>query len=115
MHPNSKIEKGEIEKDVDETNYRGMIESLMYLTSSTPDIVQSVGMYLRFQSKPKESHLSADKRIIRYVHSTSNFGLWYPKTNKFSAVGYCDADFAGDKADRRSWYETILANEEPSS
>ncbi|KAL1333141.1 hypothetical protein AAHE18_11G078100 [Arachis hypogaea] len=102
MHPNSKLEKGEIEKDVDETGYRGMIGSLMYLTSSRPDIVQSVGMCSRFQSKPKESHLSAVKRIIRYIHGTSNFGLWYPKIDDFSAVGYCDADFAGDRVDRRS-------------
>ncbi|XP_057760188.1 secreted RxLR effector protein 161-like [Arachis stenosperma] len=98
MHPNSKLEKGETEKDVDETRYIG---SLMYLTSSRPDIVQSVGMCSRFQSKPKESHLSANKRIIRYVHGTSNFGLWYPKVDNFSAVGYCDANFAGDKVDRR--------------
>ena len=102
MHPNSKLDKGETEKDVDETRYRGMIGSLMYLTSSRPDIVQSVGLCSRFQSKPKESHLSAVKMIIRYVHGTSNFGLWYPKIDDFSAVGYCDADFAGDRVDRRS-------------
>ncbi|XP_015965307.1 secreted RxLR effector protein 161-like [Arachis duranensis] len=102
MHPNSKLEKGENEKDVDETRYRGMIGSLMYLTSSRPDIVQSVGMCSRFQPKPKESHLSSVKRIIRYVHSTSSFGLWYPKIDDFSAVGYCGADFVGDRIDRRS-------------
>ncbi|KAL1364175.1 hypothetical protein AAHE18_03G199200 [Arachis hypogaea] len=102
MQPNSKLDKGETEKDVDETRYKGMIGSLMYLTSSRPDIVQSVGLCSRFQSKPKESHLSAVKRIIRYVHGTSNFGLWYPKIDDFSAVGYCDADFAGDRVDRRS-------------
>ncbi|XP_057756016.1 secreted RxLR effector protein 161-like [Arachis stenosperma] len=101
MHPNSKLDKGKTKKDVDKTRYRGTIGSLMYLTSSRPDIVQSVGMCSRFQSKPKESHLSAVKRIIKYVHGTSNFGLWYAKTDDFSAVGYCIADFAGDRVDRR--------------
>ncbi|XP_057740391.1 secreted RxLR effector protein 161-like [Arachis stenosperma] len=102
MHPNSKLEKSGTEKDVDKTRYRGMISSLMYLTSSKPDIMQSIGICSMFQSQPKESHLSAIKRIIRYVHGTSNFGLWYPRTDDFSAVSYCDADFAGDRVDRRS-------------
>ncbi|XP_057719307.1 secreted RxLR effector protein 161-like [Arachis stenosperma] len=79
-----------------------MIGSLMYLTSSRPVIVQSIEMCSRFQSKPKESHISAVKIIIRYVHGTSNFGLRYPKIGDFSAVGYCDADFAGDRVDGRS-------------
>ncbi|XP_016200519.1 uncharacterized protein LOC107641547 [Arachis ipaensis] len=63
---------------------------------------QSVEMCSRFQLKLKESHLSAVKRIIRYVHSTFNFGLWYPKIDDFSAVGYCDTNFAGEIVDRRS-------------
>ncbi|XP_057719299.1 secreted RxLR effector protein 161-like [Arachis stenosperma] len=104
MHPNSRLNKDETEKDVDKTMYRSMIGSLMYLTSSRSDIVQNIGVYSRFQSQPKESHLSAVKRIIRYVHGTSNYSLWYPRSDKFSTVGYCDADFAGDIIDRRSTY-----------
>ncbi|XP_057747837.1 uncharacterized mitochondrial protein AtMg00810-like [Arachis stenosperma] len=42
MHPNIKLDKDEHARDVDETRYRGMIGSLMYLTSSRPDIIQSV-------------------------------------------------------------------------
>ncbi|XP_072078014.1 secreted RxLR effector protein 161-like [Arachis hypogaea] len=102
MHPNIKLDKDEHGRDVDETRYRGMIGSLMYLTSSRPDIIQSVGVCSRFQSKPKESHLSAVKRIIRYVLGTTNYGLWFPKTDSFQLVGFCDADFAGDRIDRRS-------------
>ncbi|XP_072072112.1 uncharacterized protein [Arachis hypogaea] len=102
MHPNIKLDKDEHGRDVDETRYRGMIGSLMYLTSSRPDIIQSVGVCSRFQSKPKESHLSAVKRIIRYVLGTTNYGLWFPKTDSFQLVGFCDADFAGDRVDRRS-------------
>ncbi|XP_072074150.1 uncharacterized protein [Arachis hypogaea] len=102
MHPNIKLDKNEHGRDVDETRYRGMIGSLMYLTSSRPDIIQSVGVCSRFQSKPKESHLSAVKRIIRYVLCTTNYGLWFPKTDSFQLVGFCDAYFAGDRTDRRS-------------
>ncbi|XP_057756508.1 secreted RxLR effector protein 161-like [Arachis stenosperma] len=102
MHPNTKLENDDNGKDVDETRYRGMIGSLMYLTSSRPDIVQSVGVCSRFQSRPKESHLSAVKRIIRYIKGTSDYGLWYPKSDNFCAIGFCDVDYAGDRVDRRS-------------
>ncbi|XP_016206901.1 uncharacterized protein LOC107647333 [Arachis ipaensis] len=102
MHPNIKLDKDEYARDVDEIRYRGMIGSLMYLTSSRPDIIQSVGVCSRFQSKPKESHISAVKRIIQYILGTTNYGLWYPKIDSFQLVGYCDADFAGDRIDRRS-------------
>ncbi|XP_016192568.1 uncharacterized protein LOC107633456 [Arachis ipaensis] len=102
MHPNIKLDKDEHGRDVDETRHRGIIGSLMYLTSSRPDIIQSVGVCSRFQSKPKESHLSAVKRIIRYVLGTIDYGLWFPKTDSFQLVGFCDADFVGDRIDRRS-------------
>ncbi|XP_057740381.1 uncharacterized mitochondrial protein AtMg00810-like [Arachis stenosperma] len=102
MHHNIKLDKDEHAKDVDETRYRGVIGSLMYLTSSRPDIIQSVGVCSRFQSKPKESHLSAVKRIIRYVLGTTDYGLWFPKTDFFQLVGFCDANFAGVRIDRRS-------------
>ncbi|XP_057720276.1 secreted RxLR effector protein 161-like [Arachis stenosperma] len=102
MHPNSKLEKDDNGKDVDETRYRGMIGSLMFLTSSRLDIVQSVGVCSRFQSHPRELHLSPVKRIIRYIKGTADFGLWYSKTDEFCIVGYCDAKFVGDHVDRRS-------------
>jgi hypothetical protein len=51
---------------VDQTLYRSMIDSLLYLTSSRPDIMFSVCMCARFQSKPKKAHLRAVKRILRY-------------------------------------------------
>ena len=57
-----------------------MIGSLLYLTASRPDIMFSVCLYVRFQSCPKESHLIAVKRIIRYLKDTIGMGLWDPKT-----------------------------------
>ncbi|PKA55869.1 hypothetical protein AXF42_Ash018776 [Apostasia shenzhenica] len=56
-----------------------MIESLLYLIASRLDIIFSVCMYARFQSSPKESHLTAVKRIFRYLVGTHSLGLWYPK------------------------------------
>ena len=59
--------------------YQGMIGILLYITASRPDIQYSVCKCARFQVAPKESHLSAVKRILRYLKGTTDAGLWYPK------------------------------------
>jgi hypothetical protein len=61
-------------KSVDQKVYRSMIGSLLYLCASRPDIMLSVCMCARFQSDPKECHLVAVKRILRYLVSTPCFG-----------------------------------------
>ena len=79
-----------------------MIGSLLYLTASRLDIMFSVCLCARFQANPKESHLQAVKRIIRYLNSTAGLGLWYPKNNMFKLTSYSDADYAGSQVDRKS-------------
>ena len=96
------LDKDENGKSVDMTVYRGMIGSLLYLTASRPDIMFSVCMCARYQANPKESHLTAIKRIFRYLVGTKNLGLWYPKGSTCTLVGFSDADFAGCKLDRKS-------------
>ena len=56
-----------------------MIGSLLYVTTSRPDVMQEVGQVARFQEEPKESHVLAVKRIFIYLKGTKEFGLWYPK------------------------------------
>ena len=97
-----KLDVDEKGNSVDQKLYRGMIGSLLYLTASRPDILFCVCLCARFQSNPKESHLTAVKRIFRYLIGTENLGLWYPKGQEFSVVGYCDADFAGCRVERKS-------------
>ncbi|GJX82190.1 putative ribonuclease H-like domain-containing protein [Tanacetum coccineum] len=94
-----KDEKGE---DVDEHLYRSMIGSLMYLTSSRPDIMFAVCACARFQVNPKISHLHAVKRIFRYLKGQPKLGLWYPKDSPFDLVAYTDSDYAGASLDRKS-------------
>jgi hypothetical protein len=62
-------------KSVDQTVYHSMIGSLLYLCASRPDIMLSVCMCARFQAHPKEVHLRAVKRIMRYLVYTPKFGL----------------------------------------
>ena len=58
--------------------------------------------YARFQSNPKESHLKAAKRILKYLKGTSIIGLWYLSHSPIQLVGYSDLDFAGCKMDKKS-------------
>jgi hypothetical protein len=78
-------------KFVDQKVYRSMIGSLLYLCASRPDIMLSVCMCARFQANPKEVHLRAVKRIMRYLVYTPKFRLWYPKGCTFDLIGYSDA------------------------
>jgi hypothetical protein len=87
---------------VDQKVYRSMIGSLPYLCASRPDIVLSVCMCARFQAAPKDYHLRAVKRIMRYLVLTPNLGLWYPRGSCFKLLGYSNADYAGCKVDRKS-------------
>jgi hypothetical protein len=79
-----------------------MIGSLLYLCASRPDIMLSVCMCARFHVDPKEIHLRAVKRIMRYLVYTPKFWLWYPKGSTFDLIGYSDADYVGCKIDRKS-------------
>lgn len=79
-----------------------MIGSLLYLTASRPDISFSVGACARFQANPKESHVKAVKRIIKYVSGTFLYGIWYPFDTSSHIAGYTDADWAGNLDDRKS-------------
>jgi hypothetical protein len=83
-----------------------MIGSLLYLCASRPDIMLSVCMCARFQAAPKEYHLSAVKRIMRYLILTPYLGLWYPKGAHFELIDYSDADYVGCKVDRKSTSRT---------
>jgi hypothetical protein len=60
---------------VDQKVYHSMIRSLLYLCASGPDIMFSVCMCVRFQVAPKDCHLRAVKRIIRYLVLTPNLSL----------------------------------------
>ena len=102
MSTNCYLDKDESGQSIDIKQYRGMIGSLLYLSASRPDIMFSVCMCARFQSNPKQSHLSAVKRIMRYLLGTINLGLWYPKNSTCNLIGYSDSDFAGSKTDRKS-------------
>ncbi|CAM8918128.1 unnamed protein product [Rhodiola kirilowii] len=102
MSPNDTLAKDESSPRVDPTLYRGMIGSLLYLTASRPDILFSVCLCARFQADPRETHVKAVKRILRYLKGTDDLCLLYPRGGDLRLEAYTDADYAGCKIDRKS-------------
>ncbi|GJS96238.1 putative ribonuclease H-like domain-containing protein [Tanacetum coccineum] len=90
------------EPDVDVYLYRSMIGSLMYLTSSRPDIMFALCACSRFQVTPKASHMHAVKRIFRYLKGKPTLDLWYPKDSPMDLIAYSDSDYAGADIDIKS-------------
>ncbi|GKA21830.1 putative ribonuclease H-like domain-containing protein [Tanacetum coccineum] len=102
METNKALLKDEEAADVDVHLYRLMIGSLMYLTTSRPDIMFAVCACARFQVTPKTSHLHAVKRIFRYLKGHPKLGLWYPRDSSFDLEAFSDSDYAGASLDRKS-------------
>ena len=102
MSPNFKLTVDLLRKSVDPSLYRSMIGSVLYLNASRPDISYNVGVCARYQANPKESHIIAVKRIIKYVKTTSNFGVWYDKDTNDFLPRYSNANWAGNIDDQKS-------------
>ena len=97
-----KLSKDDESLEVDHTMYRSMIGSLLFVTTTTPYVMQAIGLVAIFQSAPKETHVATVKRILRYLKGIVDYGLWYPKRNKFTLKEFSDADLVGSIDDRKS-------------
>nr|GEU82994.1 hypothetical protein [Tanacetum cinerariifolium] len=102
MVEQAKLKLNLVGKPIDHTDYRSMIGSLMYVTSSRPDIMFATCMCARYHTNLNEHHVSAVKRIFRYLKGTIKLGLWYPKDYGFDQTAYSDANHAGCHLDRKS-------------
>nr|GEW46206.1 putative ribonuclease H-like domain-containing protein [Tanacetum cinerariifolium] len=102
MVEQAKLKLDLVGKPVNHTDYRSMIGSLMYVTSSRPDIMFTTCMCARYQANPNEHHVSAIKKIFHYFKGTINLGLWYLKYSGFDLTAFSEADHAGCHLDRKS-------------
>ena len=87
MSPNVKLTIDLLGKNVDSSLYRSMIGSLLYLTTSRADISYSVEVRAIYQANPKESHMIALKRIIKYVKAIVDLRVWYSKDTNDVLLG----------------------------
>ena len=72
IYTRHKLSKNDDSKEVDQTTYRSMIGKLQYVVYIRLDITLVVGMVARFSANPKENHMMAVKRIMRYLKGTKN-------------------------------------------
>ncbi|GJT43316.1 ribonuclease H-like domain-containing protein [Tanacetum coccineum] len=86
----------------DPTLYRSLAGGLQYLTFTRPDISYAVQQICLFMHDPREPHMAALKRVLRYVQGTLDFGLQLYSSPSSSLVAYTDADWAGCPTTRRS-------------
>ena len=90
------------EREVDPKEYQATVGSLMYIALATrPDIAFAVSALSRYNSQPRTSHLTADKRALRYLRKTADHCLHF-NDNDGEITGYTDSDWANDSADRKS-------------
>ena len=93
MITSCKLSKDDESLEVDHTMYRSMIGLRLYVTAKRPDVMQAIGLVSRFQSSPKETHVTTVKRILKYLKGTLEYGLWYPKGQYFILKAFTDADW----------------------
>ncbi|GKB71295.1 retrovirus-related pol polyprotein from transposon TNT 1-94, partial [Tanacetum coccineum] len=89
-----KLDEDPLGIPVDQTRFRGMVGSLMYLTASRPDLVFAMCMCARYQAKPTKKHLEAIKRVFQYLQGTINRGLFYSaKKQKSTSISTTKAEY----------------------
>jgi hypothetical protein len=102
MAVGTKLSREQNEMDFDSTIFKKLVGSLMYLTTTRPDIMYGINLISRFIDTPKNSHWQAGKRLLRYIAGTMNHGILYSTSNNIQLVGYTDSDFAGSIDDIKS-------------
>ncbi|CAH9133273.1 unnamed protein product [Cuscuta epithymum] len=102
MEQNLKLRPDDDSPLVDASSYRRLIGRLLYLTVTRPDIVFSVSQLSQFLHKPRQTHLDAAIRVLRYLKQTPGQGIFLSADGDFTLKAYCDADWAGCSFTRRS-------------
>ncbi|GJR49992.1 putative RNA-directed DNA polymerase [Tanacetum coccineum] len=86
----------------DKGRYQRMVGKLIYLSHTRPDIAHAVGVVSKFMHQPQKAHMKAVLRIIRYLKGTAGHGVLFKQNGHLETQLYTDADWTGDKGDRRS-------------
>jgi hypothetical protein len=102
MVTRTKLSKHDQGGEVDPTQFKQIIGSLMYLTATIPDLMFAVNMIARFMEHPVETHMTAAKRILRYLKGTIELGILYKRGESKKLIAYSDSDYGGDIDDMKS-------------
>ncbi|KAM0012210.1 putative RNA-directed DNA polymerase [Helianthus debilis subsp. tardiflorus] len=102
MMANQKLFMEEKAELADKERYQRLVGKLIYLSHTRPDIAYVVGVVSQFMHQPQVAHMEAVWRIIRYLKGTTGYGVLFQPNKHLEIEAYIDADWAGDKGDRRS-------------
>nr|GEX83123.1 putative reverse transcriptase, RNA-dependent DNA polymerase [Tanacetum cinerariifolium] len=102
MMVNQKLYMKEKAKLAGKGMYQRIVGKLIYLSHTRPDIAYAVGVVSQFMHQPQTSHMKAVLRIIRYLKGTLGHGVLFKANGHLETQVYTDADWAGDKGNRRS-------------
>jgi hypothetical protein len=87
-----KLSKDDKCSSVDATLFKRLVGSIMYLTTTRPNIVYGVSLISRFMDKPKESHWKDGKNVLMCIAGTKSFGILYTSLDNYKLIGYMDSD-----------------------
>ncbi|CAH9118288.1 unnamed protein product [Cuscuta europaea] len=100
--PNVKLLADQGNVLVDSTIFRRLIGKLLYLTNTCPDISFSVQQLSQFVATPREPHMQAALRVVRYLKNAPGLGLFYPSENSLQIQAFSDSDWATCPTTRKS-------------
>ncbi|KAE8668707.1 Prenyltransferase family protein isoform 2 [Hibiscus syriacus] len=102
MEPGLKFCKDRTGNPINKETYQRLVGKLIYLSLTRPDISYSVSIINQHMSDPREEHLEAVNRILRFLKFTSEAGLIFRKNQDKTVKVYTDASWGGELTDRRS-------------
>ena len=102
LQQNTKLQSDDASKEADATLYRKLVGSLIYLTTTRPDLAYEVSVLSQFMSKPLKSHWVATKGILRYLQGTLDYAIIYIDSCDVKLTGFSYSDWAGNVDDMRS-------------
>ncbi|PRQ45106.1 putative RNA-directed DNA polymerase [Rosa chinensis] len=106
--PGVKVGKDKAGVKIDETYFKQIVGSLMYITATRPDLMFVVSLISRYMARPTQLQLQIAKRALRYLKGTVDYGICYKKGGNKKLVGFTDSDYAGDLEDRKSTFGYVF-------
>lgn len=102
VNQKEKLSKSNVQDSEHENEYRSLVGCLMYLTATRPDIQYAVSILSRFLHCAAKEHLTAAKRVLRYLKGTQSYGVKFKAVPEMKLVGFVDSDWGGSVEDMKS-------------